>query len=352
MSPRLSRRTATLACAGFLVALLSAVAALLPVPYVALSPGPTTNTLGSVDGSALISIKGHRTYADTGHLNLTTVSVLGGPSQRMDILTALHGWLDATIAVIPEEEVYPKGQTAQQSEQESNDEMRDSQESATTAALRSLKIPVTTHVSVNSIAPDSPAGGKLRANDEILQVDGKSINGGAALRALITAHKAGDPVTFRITRDGKSSDVTVTTAKAPQDGRTIVGITTRDVSDYPFTVKIGLKDVGGPSAGLMFALGIVDKLTPGSLTGGAFVAGTGTIDDSGQVGPIGGIAQKMIAAKRAGATVFLAPSGDCAEAINTVPDGLRLVRAKSLASAVASLDALRADPAAKVPTCS
>jgi PDZ domain-containing protein len=351
MSPRLSRRTVTLACAGFLVVLLSAVAALLPVPYVALSPGPTTNTLGSVGGNELISIKGHRTYPDSGHLNLTTVSVLGGPAQRMDLLTALRGWLDRSIAVIPEEQVYPKGQTAQQSEQESNDEMRDSQESATTAALRSLDIPVTTHVSVNSIAPDSPARGKLRANDEILQVDGKAINGGAALRALITAHKAGDQVAFAIDRGGKRSDVTVTTGKAT-DGRTIVGITTRDVSDYPFTVKIGLKDVGGPSAGLMFALGIIDKLTPGSLTGGAFVAGTGTIDDSGQVGPIGGIAQKMIAAKRAGATVFLAPTGDCAEAISTVPNGLRLVRAKNLQSAVASLDALRANPAAKVPTCS
>jgi Lon-like protease len=352
MQSRLSRRTVTLACAGFLVVLLSAIAALLPVPYVALSPGPTTNTLGSVDGNELISIKGHRTYPDSGHLNLTTVSVLGGPAQRMDLVTALRGWLDGTIAVIPEEQVYPKGQTAKQSEQESNDEMRDSQESATTAALRSLDIPVQTRVSVNSVAAGSPAGGKLRANDEIVQVDGKPINGGAALRSLITAHKAGDPVKFLIERDGKRSDVTVTTAKAPQDGRTIVGITTRDVSDYPFTVKIGLKDVGGPSAGLMFALGIVDKLTPGSLTGGAFVAGTGTIDDNGLVGPIGGIAQKMIAARRAGATVFLAPSGDCAEAISTVPNGLRLVRATSLASAIASLDALRANPAAKVPTCS
>jgi PDZ domain-containing protein len=351
MSPHLSRRTVTLACAGFLVVLLSAIAALLPVPYVALSPGPTTNTLGSVDGNQLISITGHKTYQDTGHLNLTTVSVLGGPAQRMDLVTALRGWLDGSIAVIPEEQVYPKGQTAKQSEQESTDEMRDSQESATTAALRSLDIPVVTHVSVNTIAAGSPAAGKLKANDEIIQVDTKPIAGGAALRSLITAHKAGDPVTFLVERGGKRTDVTVTTAKAPEDGRTIVGITTRDLSTYPFTVKIGLKDVGGPSAGLMFALGIVDKLTPGSLTGGAFVAGTGTIDDAGTVGPIGGIAQKMIAAKRAGATVFLAPPGDCAEAITTVPDGLRLVRAKSLASALASLDALRTNKAAKVPTC-
>jgi PDZ domain-containing protein len=346
----MSRRTVTLASAGFLVVLLSAIAALLPVPYVALSPGPTTNTLGSVGGTALIRIEGHRTYPDSGHLNLTTVSVLGGPAQRMDLVTALKGWLDDSIAVIPEEQVYPKGQSAKQAEQESTAEMRDSQESATTAALRSLGIPVPTHVAVVSAPAGSPAHGKLRAGDEIITVDGKAVDGGVALRKVITAHAAGEPVTFSIERDGKRAQVTVTTKN--DGGRTIVGITTRDTADYPFTVKIGLKDVGGPSAGLMFALGIVDKLTPGSLTGGAFVAGTGTIDGGGNVGPIGGITQKMVAAKRAGATVFLAPSGDCGEAISTVPDGLRLVRVTTLKSALSSLDALRANRNAKVPTCS
>jgi PDZ domain-containing protein len=341
----------TLASAGFLVVLLSAIAALLPVPYVALSPGPTTNTLGSVGGNDLIRIEGHKTYPDSGHLNLTTVSVLGGPRQRMDLVTALRGWLDDTIAVIPEEQVYPKGQSAKQAELESNNEMRESQENATTAALRSLGITVETHVAINSVPSGSPARGKLRPGDVIMQVDGKPIDGGVALRKIITAHGAGEAVTFAIERDEKPLTTTVTTEKATEDGRTIVGITTHDTADYPFTVKIGLKDVGGPSAGLMFALGIVDKLTPGSLTGGAYVAGTGTIDGDGNVGPIGGITQKMVGAKRAGATVFLAPEGDCAEAISTVPDGLRLVRVTTLTSAVTSLDALRSDKNAKVPAC-
>jgi PDZ domain-containing protein len=347
----MSRRTVTLASAGFLVVLLSAIAALLPVPYVELGPGPTTNTLGSVGGKELITIDGHQTYPDTGHLNLTTVSVRGGPAQRMDLVTALRGWLDDTVAVIPEESVYPKGQSAKQAEQESNDEMRDSQENATTAALRSLDIAVPTHAAVTAISPTSPASGKLRAGDVIIEADGKAVDGGATLRKIITGHAPGDQVTFAIERDGKSTQVTVTTAKA-KDGRTIVGIDTRDTADYPFTVKIGLKDVGGPSAGLMFALGIIDKLTPGSLTGGAFVAGTGTIDIAGNVGPIGGITQKMIAARRAGATIFLAPKGDCSEAVSNVPDGLRLVRVDNLDSAMTSLEALRSNSNAKVPTCS
>jgi len=290
----MSRRTVTLASAGFLVVLLSAIAALLPVPYVELGPGPTTNTLGSVDGKSLITIDGHQTYPADGHLNLTTVSVRGGPAQRMDLVTALRGWLDDTVAVIPEEQVYPKGQSAKEAERVSNDEMRGSQESATTAALRSLGFDVPTHAAVTDIAADSPASGKLRAGDVIIQADGKPVDGGATLRKIITDHAPGDKVTFAIERDGKPAEVTLTTAKA-KDGRAIVGIGTRDTADYPFTVKIGLKDVGGPSAGLMFALGIIDKLTPGSLTGGEFVAATGTIDNDGNVGPIGGITQKMIA---------------------------------------------------------
>jgi PDZ domain-containing protein len=269
----------------------------------------------------------------------------------MDLVTALRGWLDGTIAIVPEEEVYPKGQSAQQVEQQSNAEMRDSQENATTAALRSLGIPVETKVLIDGVAKNSSARGKLLKGDVVLEVDGSPIDGGALLRKLITAHSPGDQVSILVERKGKRLAETVTTRKAPDDGRAIVGITSRDEAEYPFTVDISLKDVGGPSAGLMFALGVVDKLTPGALTGGAYVAGTGTIDDQGNVDSIGGITQKMIGAKRAGATVFLAPAGNCGEAAANVPDGLRLVKVKSLSSAVSALDALRAHRDAGVPTC-
>lgn len=344
----MSRRAVTLAVAGILVVLLSAVAALLPVPYVALSPGPTTNTLGSVGRTVLIRIDGRRTYPANGHLDLTTVSVLGGPRQRMDLVSALRGWLNHDIAIVPEETIYPKNESATEVEQQSAAEMKDSQENATTAALRQLGIQVDTRVVVDKLGPSSPSKGKLQPGDVIREVDGQQVLGGAALRALITRHKPGEPVQLAIDRGGRRLDVTVTTAKA-DDGRAIVGILTRDEATYPFTVQISLKDVGGPSAGLMFALGIVDKLTPGSLTGGAFIAGTGTIDDGGHVGEIGGIAQKMVGAREAGATVFLTPAGNCAEALRNAPKGLRLVKVDTLASAVSALDSLRAGRA--VPSC-
>jgi len=344
-----TRRTLTLAVAGFLVVLLSAVAALLPVPYVALNPGPVTNTLGSVGKTELIRIEGRTTYPDDGKLDLTTVSVLGGPRQRLDLVTALRGWIDDAVAVVPEEQVYPAGETAKEIEEQSATEMRDSQENATTAALRHLGIPVTTRLLVQDVEKGSPSRGKLRTGDEILEVDGEQVAGGEQLRELITAREPGDRVMIVVERDGRRVPATIRT-KAAEDGRAIVGITTRDDADYPFTVEILLQDVGGPSAGLMFALGIVEKLTPGSLTDGAHVAGTGTIDDAGHVGTIGGITQKLIGARRAGATVFLVPPGNCAEALRNRPDGLRLVKAQTLTSTVAALDRLR-EGRSGVPGC-
>ena len=345
----LSPRTRTLALAGRLVVALSAIAALLPVPYVALQPGPVTNTLGAVDGKELIRIDGRRTYPDDGRLDLVTVSVAGGPRARLDILTALVGWWRDSIAVIPEEQVYPEGQSAEEAERQSQAEMRDSQENATTAALRYLGIPVTTRILVDRVPRSSPSRGLLEAGDQLLSVDGTPVAGGAQLRQLITRHEPGERVRLKILRRGEPRTVTVTTAAA--DGHAIVGIFTRDTAEYPFTVEISLEDVGGPSAGLMFALGIVDKLTPGSLTGGRHIAGTGTIDDAGQVGSIGGITQKMIGAKAAGATVFLVPPRNCDQAVRTAPDGLRLVKARSLADAVHALDLLRERRVADLPRC-
>ncbi len=346
----MTRRVLVLAVAGFLTVLLAAASALLPVPYVALKPGPTSNTLGSVDGTELIRIEGRPTYPDKGHLDVVTVSVQGGPRQRLDLVSALAGWLDGTVAVVPETTVYPKGQTAEQAEQEGEAEMTRSQQDAITSALRQLGIPVTTRVEITKLAPGSPAQGVLREGDVIASVDGTTVDGGASLRDAITAVQPGDTVQLVVRRAGSDVRAAVTTVKA-EDGRAIIGVETTDQVSYPFSVKISLKAVVGPSAGLMFALGIVDKLTPGSLTGGRFVAGTGTIDDSGDVGEIGGITQKMVGARDSGATVFLSPAANCAQARATKPSGLRLVKVATLADAVAALDDLRAGRTADLPRC-
>ena len=151
-------------------------------------------------------------------------------------------------------------------------------------------------------------------------------------------------------RDGRRVNETLTTAPNPDDpALPFVGITPDVDYDFPFQVTISLDDVGGPSAGLMFSLGLVDMLTPGSLNNGAHVAGTGTIDDAGKVGPIGGIQQKMQGARGDGATVFLVPAENCDSAAGAVPKGLRTVKVTTLTSAVNALNAIKAGKS--TPTC-
>lgn len=347
----MSRRAATFAVASLLVLALVVFGALLPVPYVALLPGPTTNTLGEVDGKPLIVIEGHRTYADKGHLNLVTVAYRGSPNDQIDLLTALRGWVDPHVAVVPQQELFPKGQSVKQVLRETTRQMQQSQESATTAALRELHIPVTPRVAVAEAEKGYPAYGVLREGDVITRVDGKDVDAVGEVAKLVSAHEPGETVRLTVERGGKDRRVEVrTTGAKDQPGHAVVGVILRADNQYPFTVDIRLHDVGGPSAGLMFALGIVDKLTPGSLTGGRFVAGTGEITPAGEVKPIGGIAQKMVGARSAGATVFLTPAQNCAAAEKTAPGGLRLVKVTTLRGALQALRALRTGKG-EVPSC-
>ncbi|RFU42155.1 PDZ domain-containing protein [Actinomadura logoneensis] len=347
----MSRRAVTLACASCLLLVLAVVGALLPVPYVALYPGPTANTLGdNGKGVPLVQIDGRQTYPADGHLNFTTVTYRGGPEARIDLFTALRGWLSADTAIVPEETIFPKHESQQQVDAENTRQMQDSQENAEAAALHELGIAVPTRVVVNSVQPNMPASGKIQPNDEITSVNGVQTGTVDKVKAETGRIGVGGKAEIGLLRAGKPVRVTLTTAKG-QDGKPVVGVVLAEAYRFPFKINISVGDIGGPSAGLMFSLSIVDKLTPGSLTGGKFVAGTGTISPEGQVGPIGGIQQKMIAARRAGATVFLTPKDNCAEALSARPSGLRLVRADTLHGAVQSLNALTSGKG-DVPACS
>ncbi|MGP3931648.1 YlbL family protein [Nonomuraea sp. KM88] len=345
----MSRRALTLLLSGFLVLALGVVGALQKVPYVVLSPGPTENTIGEVDKKPVISIKGRQTYPTKGALSLVTVAYQGGPAAQIDLLTALRGWIDPTVAVVPQETIFAPDRDPKEVEEENTVEMSNSQDSATAAALNELKIPYNMVVSVVSTEKGKPADGKLRKGDEINSVDGKPAENVDVVGDAVKAHKPGQSVVFNVTRGGTKLDVTVPTIAGPE-GQTLVGVLMQATYKFPFDVDINVGDVGGPSAGLMFSLGILDKLTPGELTGGKRIAGTGTIQPTGEVGAIGGIAQKMVGAKEAGATVFLTPADNCAEAMKAVPDGLRLVKADTLHNAVLALDALRTGKG-NVPAC-
>jgi PDZ domain-containing protein len=359
------RRTATMLASTLMLIALLCAGVFINVPYSEMSPGPTVNTLGDHDGEPVLRISGRKTYATSGHLNMTTVRVTSA-DYRMNFVEAVYGWLAHDNKVVPHDTLYPDGKTEEQSTQENAEEFSQSQESAKVAALKELNIPVRTWVIVSTVVKDSPAEGKLHAGDVIKAVDGTAVKKPADVAKLVTKHKPGEKVVLTIVPAKEQAaaekgnrtptgtqDVTLTTTTSADSGerRAIVGISAGTDHTFPFTIDIKLADVGGPSAGLMFALGIYDKLTPGSLTGGRFVAGTGTIDDDGKVGPIGGIEMKTVGARDRGAQYFLTPADNCAAAASDTPEGLTLVKVNTIDDALGALKDIRSGDTADLPRC-
>lgn len=334
------------------------------VPYVSLSPGPTVDTLSAVDRDGdvctdpttppaapspspgaspspepepacqdVIQIIGTGTSTSEGQLRLVTVSVQSG----MTLLEAVKGWLSGEDAVVPRKLIYPEDKTEQEVEQENQQEFENSQTSAETAALKFLGYPV--RVAVNQVNADGASAGLLRDGDIIESVDGQAVTSMQKLLDLVRAKPAGSSLRIEFTRDGAKQTVDVVT-KPADDGSPRIGVSIKTDQAHPFDLRIKLDKIGGPSAGMMFALGIIDKIESEDLTHGKVIAGTGTIDDEGNVGPIGGVPQKLHGAKAAGATIFLVPAGNCAEAAANAPSGLTLVKVATLDEAIKALDAL------------
>ena len=295
--------------------ILLGAAMFIPVPYVMTSPGPVFNTIGEVNKIELISISGTETYPTEGELDMTTVSEYGGPQEGLDMFQAIWGWIDPDRRVVPRESVYPEGETEEENTARNVEAFSTSQSYAIAAAMDYLDQPIKEQVIVTSVGLDTPAQDKLRAGDEILTVD----------VVVTSSTREDDPAT-------------------EQDEATIpyIGIGIDINYSAEFEIKFGVTGVGGPSAGTLFAIGIIDKLTPGALTQGKIIAGTGTIDPDGNVGEIGGIQQKLIGARDAGAVLFLAPAGNCDEVIGHIPDGLTVAAIETLEDAMDEIEAFNA----------
>lgn len=345
----LNQRSWTLLVSGFLAIAIGAVIALVPAPYAIYAPGPVANVLGTVGSTPLISITGTRTYPSKGTLDMTTVSVFGGPGRRLSLPQVMQAWLSRSQAVLPQDQVFPPGQTAAQVDTENAAEMSDSQQEATAAGLREAGFVVPETITIAEVSGAAPAATVLRAGDVVTAVDGRATGDSAALRAAVSAMAPGAPIAVTVRRAG--STLTMRTTTTASDGRTILGVGLDPEFRFPVDVTFVTRDVGGPSAGEMFALAIYDLLTPGELTGGVRIAGTGTIDSAGTVGTIGGIAQKMVGARQAGARWFFAPAGNCNEVVGNVPDGLRVVRSTTLHESRLAVQAIAAGKGAGLPTC-
>ncbi|MGL5929959.1 MAG: YlbL family protein [Dermatophilaceae bacterium] len=348
-SMRPGRLAATLLTTSFVLIVFAGAVSFVDLPYVVMSPGPATNVLGEVDERPVLSVTGAETYPTSGALEFTTVRVLGGPGVRTNVYRLAEAWLSDEEEVLPEEQVYPPDVTEEQVQQEGAAEMAQSQTVAAATALRALGRQVTQTVTVGVIPEGSPSSGVLEVDDVLVSVDGDAASSADAVRAAVQRGAAGSPVTVVVERDGSRRELQVPTAES--GGRTVLGIELGLDYELPVEVTLNTGEVGGPSAGLMFSLAIYDVLTPGELTGGTEVAGTGTMDDSGRVGPIGGVRQKMVGARDAGATWFLAPADDCAQVVGNVPDGIRVVRVATFDDALTAVQAIAADRTGDLPGC-
>ena len=355
----MSRRTIAGLLAFGLVVVLTISAALVDVPYVRFRPGPTIDVLGKFDGKQIVKVSGHKVYKDDGDLRMVTI-IPDGPKDDVSLLDALVAWADPNDAVLPYDALYKKSQTSKQVQQQSAAQMSSSQDAATAAALTAAGIDFSTEVSqqIGEVEKDGASAGKLKAGDLLVAVDGKPFKTTAEFIDLIRSKKPGTQLRLTIVRGSDRKTVLVTTRPdpaKPTQSKINVGLGTLQLKlRLPFKVKFQLSDnIGGPSAGMIFALSLYDLLTPGSLTGGRMVAGSGEISPEGVVGPIGGIGQKLVGAQRDGARVFLVAQENCAEAVRSHYDRkkLRLVKVHTLKDAITALETLDKDPAAKLPRC-
>jgi len=282
----------------------------LPSPFVMLSPGNPQNILGSA-----ITITGTKSYPTTGKLSVTSVMVTD-PDSYITGFDVLYGWFDKNRAVLPRVEVYPEGESAADSMKNGAEEMSGSQTNATAAALNYLGYKSTSKLVITEVNDQTNANKLLYKSDIVLSVDDKKFESASEIMRYLDQKQPGDLVSIKVLRSEREIITKQIKLSARDDGSAFIGVNIQQNFNFPFQVKIQLAETGGPSGGLVFALGVVEKLTPADLIRGRNIAGTGTITADGQVGPIGGIAEKIIGAKKDGVKIFLAPIENCTDIKN------------------------------------
>lgn len=344
-SPRLT------ATSGVLTYVLIALAVLLPVPYLLQLPGPVFNTLGDYQGKPMISVSEAKTYPTDGRIDMLTVAVSGGPGRDTYASQALGALLRGKDTVIPTEAYYPLDTTREDVTESNAVEMSSSQDVAVAAAMKQLDKPYDLHLLVDEVLPDSPAEGKLRKGDRIVSVNGTKLDSDpSAAQVMSETVQDSKAVDLVVDRDGEETDVELTPASI--EGRQAIGINMKQDFDFPVDVKFNVEGIGGPSAGTMFALAIVDELTPGAMTGGKHVAGTGEIDPSGKVSPIGGARQKVAASTEQGATLFMSPAENCAEVMAAADQSrITVARIDTLDDAQNAVEQYAAGHTSELPKC-
>ena len=340
----MTKQTWTAAVAAVLFVSLAAVVSLVPVPFVSWSAGATVNLFEPVDDQPRVDITGVETFPTTGQLRLTTVSVTRADSQLTLPEALLSYWLSAR-EVLPRDSVYPAGVSVDEIRARELQSMDNSQSAAVAAGLRAAGQKVTEYPMVQAVSNGSPADGRLKPGDFILRIDNKTVSTIEGVRRSIQAHAVGDVILFTVLRDGQQVSESVTgVASNTNPNSPVVGINLDVGYSYAPTVTFRIDSgIGGPSAGLIFALAVYDEVTHDDLIAGRSVAGTGTITGDGSVGAIGGLQEKVAGAEAAGATIFLVPATNCPDVAH-LSTPVRLVKVATLAQAITALQDLK-DPA-------
>lgn len=340
----MTRQTWTAVVAAVLFVVSAAVLAFTPTPFVAWTPGQTYDVLGARNGAAVIDIQGIETFPTTGELRLTTVSQTRADSP-LSLPEALVDYVLPNRDVLPRWAVYGAGRTPSQVQTEEKQLMDGSQSNAVVAALRAAGKPVRELAMVQAVRVSGPANDKLLPGDFVVSIDNVSAATVEEVQSRVRDKGVGQKIVVGIIRDSVALSVTIDTVGSNNDGKVAtIGVTLTTGFSYAGKVTFGVDPtIGGGSAGLVFALAIYDKITPGDLLGDRSVAGTGTIDALGQVGPIGGIQEKIAGAEAKGATVFLVPDSNCADTVG-ITTKMTLVKVRTLSGAITALGML-GDPA-------
>ena len=347
---RITKRSITMSIAMVLTAVLIGASPLLPTTYVVRAPGPTFDTLGKVDDQTLIEVTGAQTFPTTGQLRLTTVSAFGTPEQGVPLGRVIWAWFSPDEAVFPIESVFTPGQSQEQINEVNQQAMVSSQETATVAALTEMGYVVPASMTIEGAVEDSDAESKVKVGDVIETFDGADVATYQQLVDELGKLTPGQEVKLGVKRSGERVDLEITTITG-HDGTAFLGLFLATDFDFPVDVSLRIDNVGGSSAGMMFALGIIDLLTPADEAQGKIIAGTGTISIDGAVGPIGGIAYKMRGAMRDGADWFLAPAANCDEVVGNIPDGMHVFAVDTLAEARDAVVAIGTGQTAGLATC-
>ena len=344
------RRLWTVNLSALVLVVMTVVAAVLPAPYVVESPGPSLNVLGEYEGKDIVSVENRDGAASEGELRMTTVSVQGSPGYDIPLAGVMSAWFDRDRSIIPVEALYPDDTDAEDNSLMNTVEMNGSQQEAIAAALAKQGISYSTTTIVAGVRSDGAAANRLEPGDVVLTVNGQQVTDVASAGEAIGRTPRGQKVNVTVRRKGEEKSFALTPRYEGE--RALVGIVLSRGFEFPVKVNFALDGIGGPSAGMIFALAIYDEMTPGDLTGGKKIAGTGTIDEQGTVGPIGGIRQKMIGARSDGAEYFLAPSANCDEVTGHIPEGLQVVKIDTLSDAINSVEQIASTGSIEgLPTC-